>query len=137
MQFDPRLMAHIAQHLLGCIDHPDPFHGSEIDTAPIVNFFGSEDSAPDDVVNVSPVSYLFSGTPDDEGILPNKRSSDHRNHCVVLNAAGPINSEITATYRPHAPIPVVSTQGHLGHQFRPAVHIVSVVRWADPILRKI
>ena len=96
VKFELGFFAHVAEDFAGRVDDLDAFHGAEIDGSGVVDFFGDENGAADDVVDVGPVADLLAGAPDDERILVDEGAGDHGDDGVIFDAARSVDSEVTA-----------------------------------------
>src|SRR5690348_46719 len=99
MGFNPRIVAHIPQDFLGCVNHPDALHSTEVHGGAVIDVLGSQNGAVDDIIDVGPVPDLLPGTPDNKRVLLHEGACDHGDDSMILDAAGSVHGEVTAGSR--------------------------------------
>jgi hypothetical protein len=78
MQLEFGGLAPISQEFLRGVNYFDALHRAEIHGGAIVDFFGGEDRAADDDINVGPVADLLAG-------VPQMMGGEMENHAHILH----------------------------------------------------
>lgn len=126
----------VGEDLASGVDDANAFHGAEVYGGGVVDFFGGEDGAGDDVGDVSPVANLFAGAPDGVGIFAAEGAGDQGHDGVAFTAAGTVDGEVAADGGFEAEFRVIGGEGKLGHEFCPAVEVVGFIGRLDVVFGK-
>ena len=136
-RLDFGVMAGVVKNLAGGVDDADAFHGAEVDGGGVVDLFGGEDGAVDDVGDVGPIADLLAGTPDGVGVFSAKGAGDQGHDGVAFSAARTVDGEVAADGGFEPEFRVVGGEGEFGHELGPTVEVVGLVGRADAVFRQV